>query len=172
MNGYLIIGLIIIGLMVLILIITMVTNHYRVLEFKDWEVDDLIILEYDLVLNKKLEKNGKKYAKVKGWTVNSIYLDLGDDYITKYGWGKVKTNKSALWRRNFKECESAMGKKPGFSSKIHDDAVDSNNSTDMVDGKSIILLTEVECQAYLKQFIDKEDYVMAEKIRKQMEKYE
>jgi hypothetical protein len=118
-----------------------------------------------------LNKNGKLYAKVKGWSVDHVYLDLGDDSTTKSTWDKIDTNKSALWRRNVKECESAMGKKPGFVAKVNDEGVEQPNSGDKIDGKPIILLTETECQAYLKQAIDGENYDMAEKIRKQMEKY-
>ena len=40
-----------------------------------------------------------------------------------------------------------MGKKPAFSSG-------SVSNSDKIDGKPIVLLTEVECQAYLKQAID------------------
>ena len=170
MSGYLIVGLIVIGFILLIVVIGMAKDYSRKLEFKDWEIDDLIIVE-DWMLKQTLKKNGKLYAKVKGWSVDHVYLDLGDDSTTKSTWDKIDTNKSALWRRNVKECESAMGKKPGFGSKVYDHGVDSVNSGDMIDGKSIILLTEVECQAYLKQAIDKEDYSTAEKIRKQMEKY-
>lgn len=170
MSGYLIVGLFVIGFILLIVIFGMAKNHSRKLEFKDWEIDDLIIVN-DWTFSQKLKQSGKSYAKVKGWSVDHVYLDLGDDSVTESTWDKIDTNKSALWRRNVKECESAMGKKPGFGSKVYDHGVDSVNSGDMIDGKSIILLTEVECQVYLKQAIDKEDYSTAEKIRKQMEKY-
>lgn len=170
MSGYLIVGLFVIGFILLIVIVGIAKNHSRKLEFKDWEIDDLIIVN-DWTFSQKLKQSGKSYAKVKGWSVDHVYLDLGDDSVTKSTWDKIDTNKSVLWRRNVKECESAMGKKPGFGYEVHDHGVDSVNSGDMIDGKSIILLTEVECQAYLKQAIDKEDYSTAEKIRKQMEKY-
>ena len=170
MGGYLIVGLIAIGFITLICVIVMLKNHLRKLEFKDWEVDDLIIVN-DFTITHRLNNNGKKFAKVKGWTVDNVFLDLGDDYVNKYNWNVVDTNKSALWRRNFKECESTMGKKPGFVAKVNDDGVEPPNSGDKIDGKPIILLTETECEAYLKQAIDSENYDMAEKIRKQMEKY-
>jgi hypothetical protein len=170
MSGYLIFGLVVIGFFLSICVIVMLKNHLRKLEFKDWEVDDLIIVN-DFTITHRLNNNGKKFAKVKGWTVDNVFLDLGDDYVNKYTWDVVDTNKSALWRRNFKQCESTMGKKPGFVAKVNDEGVESPNSGDKIDGKPIILLTETECQAYLKQAIDGENYDMAEKIRKQMEKY-
>lgn len=162
----LVIGLIWYGLYVLNL-------KSRKNEFSDWEVDDLIILN-DWTCKEQLKNNGKKYAKVKGWSISEIYLDLGDDSVYKLDWGVFSSNKSASWRRNVKECEGAMGKKPGFSGDVDDDAHVGNSSIsnkDMIDGKPIILLTEVECGAYLKQALDSEDYDLAEKIRKQMEKY-
>jgi hypothetical protein len=170
MSGYLIFGLVIIGFFLSIWMIVMVKIYLRKLEFKDWEVDDLIIVN-SFIITHRLNNNGKKFAKVKGWTVDNVFLDLGDDYVNKYSWDVVGTNKSALWRRNVKECESTMGKKPGFVAKVNDEGVEPPNSGDKIDGKPIILLTETECQAYLKQAIDSENYDMAEKIRKQMEKY-
>jgi hypothetical protein len=55
--------------------------------------------------------------------------------------------------------------------KSSPEGVEPPNSGDKIDGKPIILLTETECQVYLKQAIDGENYDIAEKIRKQMEKY-
>jgi hypothetical protein len=170
MNGYLIFGLVIIGVFTLIGIIVSLNRYLRRLEFKDWDIDDLIRVS-EWKITDRLSKNGKKYAIVKGWTVNNIFLDLGDDSIGKYSWSIVDFNKSVIWRRNFKECESAMGKKPGFNCKVIDDGVELPNSGDMIDGKPIMLLTETECEVYLKQSIDSENYELAEKIKKQMEKY-
>ena len=38
-------------------------------------------------------------------------------------------------------------------------------------GKDISSMNETECQAYLKQALEEEDYELAEKIRKQLEKF-
>lgn len=170
MSGYLIVGLVVLGFIALICVIVMLENHSRRVEYKDWEIDDLIIVD-DWGLKNKLKQNGKQYAKVKGWSLEKIYLDFGDGYIQQVTWDKIESNKSAIWRRNVKECEAAMGKKPGFSGKVKDESDNSINSGDTIDGKPILLLTEIECQVYLKQAIDNENYDMAEKIRKQMEKY-
>lgn len=140
----------------------------RALEFKDWEIDDCIIVN-DWVLKADLQKNNRKYAKLKGWNVNNIYIEIGDGLVYKQKWGILDVNKSASWRRNFKECELAMKKKPDFNGDFYDTTEIENN--DNIDGKSILLLTEVECEAYLKIALDNEDYDLAEKIRKQMEKY-
>jgi hypothetical protein len=172
MGTILVVCLIVLGIGLIWCGLHVLNLKFRKKEFSDWEVDDLIILN-DCTCKRQLEKNGREYAKVKGWSFSYIYLDLGDDSIYKLDWGVFKSNKSASWRRNVKECEIYMGKKPGFSGDVDDVHVDNSSisNKDKIDGKSIILLTEVECGAYLKQALDSEDYDLAEKIRKQMEKY-
>jgi len=46
---------------------------------------------------------------------------------------------------------------------------DSNSGK--TNGKDISSMNETECQAYLKQALEEEDYELAEKIRKQLEKF-
>jgi uncharacterized protein YqgQ len=48
---------------------------------------------------------------------------------------------------------------------------ENNEQGSMINGKRIEFLTETECQIYLKECLDREDYEKAELIRKQMEKY-
>ena len=139
-------------------------------EFKDWEIDDLLILNAGEYKN-KLRENGMSFAKLKGWSENHLYIDVGDGSTHQVSWDELDANKSAIWRRNVKECEAAMGKKPAFSGNVKDHKNSSVDSGDKIDGKPIILLTEVECQAYLVKAISNEDYKLAEKIKKQMEKY-
>lgn len=170
MSGLAVFGLIILGILILSIGSYFLKLKSRRNEYKDWEINDSLILN-DWTYSSLLKKNGKQYAKLRGWSENDLYINVGDDSVYKVDWNVLKVNKSALWRRNVKECEMAMGKKPAFSDKIEDGGVSSIDTGDKVDGKSIILLTEVECEAYLKKAIDNEDYDLAEKIRKQMEKY-
>lgn len=160
------------GIILITFVAHLIQLKSRRAEYKDWEVNDLLILS-DRYYIGKLKDNGRKYARVQGWNENDLYIEIGDGNTYKVEWKIIDINKSALWRRNYKECEVAMGKKPAFSSTTTDDGVssDSLSNGDKIDGKPIVLLTEVECQAYLKQAIDTEDYDTAEKIRKQMEKY-
>ena len=60
-----------------------------------------------------------------------------------------------------------MGKDPGFAPGLGAQ----KNISGSIDGKSIDLLSETECQVYLKKAIETENYELAEKIKKQMEKY-
>ena len=59
------------------------------------------------------------------------------------------------------------GAKPGFTPALNN-TVDSSST---IDGKHIDLLSEVECQIYLKKALESENYELAEAIKKQMEKY-
>ena len=145
---------------------------WRKNEFKDWEIDDLLILSiYSVEYKQKLRENGMSLAKLKGWSENKLYIDVGDGATHQVSWDELDVNKSATWRRNVKECEAAMGKKPAFSGNVKDYKKSDVDSGDKIDGKPIILLTEVECQAYLVKAISNEDYKLAENIKKQMEKY-
>jgi hypothetical protein len=63
-----------------------------------------------------------------------------------------------------------MGIEPGFKPSVNDTS-SSTLSGKKYDGKPIELLTEVECEVYLKKAIEDEDYDAAELIRKRMEKF-
>jgi hypothetical protein len=63
-----------------------------------------------------------------------------------------------------------MGVEPGFKPGVNDTS-SSTLSGKQYDGKPIELLTEVECEVYLKKAIEDEDYDAAELIRKRMEKF-
>lgn len=170
MGTILVITGIVVGVFLLLFGAHLIKLKWRMFEYKDWEINDLIILKgYNY--KQKLIENGKEYAKIRGWTEYDLYIDIGDDITYKVDWEVFDANKSAIWRRNYKECEKAMGKKPSFNYHIKGGSDSSMSSGDKIDGKVIILLTEVECQAYLQKAISREDYDTAEKIKKQMEKY-
>ena len=123
-------------------------------ETSDWQVGDMIAIygENDL------------YA-VLGWSDEAFYIQDKND-VRKIQWDRFNFNKSAIWRRNYKNCGDYMnGVKPGFN------AVIKPSSEIEIDGKAVELLTEIECQIYLKKALDSENYELAESIKKQMEKY-
>jgi hypothetical protein len=67
-----------------------------------------------------------------------------------------------------------MGIEPQFDRDAVSSMASSNgriNGSRIIDGKSIELLTEIECQIYLKECLKDEDYETAELIKKQLEKY-
>jgi hypothetical protein len=138
-------------------------------EFKDWKVGDLLILKSSSNEYYEIQKLGRSMAKVLGWTEYHIYLEIGDS-TRQCSWDCFNDNKSAIWRRNYDNCKASMGVEPGFDPSVTDSS-SSKLSGKKVEGKPIELLTEVECEVYLKKAIEDEDYDLAELIRKRMEKF-
>jgi hypothetical protein len=135
-------------------------------EFKDWVVGDKLILKPNSSEHSRMEKAGEDLATLVGWTENNIYIKIGKD-VWKSEWSCFDSNKSVIWRRNHEECKTAMGKNPGFSPELNL----TSSSGSKIDGKPIELLSEVECEVFLKLAIEEEDYDTAELIRKRMEKF-
>lgn len=156
LTAILIVSLSILAASSVVAMIGAIRERNRKVEFKDWEVGDSIVL-----IDNKTE-----YFTLVGWTTESIYIK-DDNVTTKIRWDKFDYNKSAIWRRNYDDAKKAMGKVPGFSRGIKDKSI-SNNS---IDGKSIELLTETECQVYLKQCIETEEYEKAELIRERLKNF-
>jgi hypothetical protein len=125
-------------------------------ETSDWQVGDMITIH----------RENDLYA-VLGWSEEAFYIQDKND-VKKLEWNRFNFNKSAVWRRNYKNCGDYMnGVKPGFNAVIKP----SSKIKIEIDGKAVELLTEIECQIYLKKALDSENYELAESIKKQMEKY-
>jgi hypothetical protein len=156
-----------------------------------WELGDAMLFK-----NKQILPHGIEliYAKLIGWNLDNFFCSCDIDsertlnFICKYE--DLEINKSAEWRKHFNKCSKTMGKNPSFSYNKQDlfgfdknkseekqlkNKVSSKNYNNInqlnFNGKPIDLLTETECQIYLKQCLEKEDYETAVLIRKQMEKY-
>lgn len=142
-------------------------------EMASWEIGDQIILYSSSKEYKELENAGRKYAILLGWTITHVFLDLGDNACTKCEHKIVGRNKSAHWRKNFDEAKGFMNKEPKFSRNLQgENSISlSSQKNDFLDGKVLELLNETECEVYLKKAIDEENYQMAEKIRRRMEKF-
>lgn len=127
-------------------------------ESQSWQVGDLVsVSEYI--------DHGVELYELVGWSRSNIYVKTKAG-VTKLKRSVLNYNKSASWRVNHDECVAFMGCEPGFSPELtHVD------SSEKIDGKPIELLTEIECQVYLKQALEKEDYKLAETIRKRMENF-
>jgi hypothetical protein len=134
-------------------------------EFKDWIVGDKLILKTNSSMYAAMQKLNQDLVDVVGWNENNIYLKIGDT-THKCEWSCFDSNKSALWRRNYDECKKYMGVDPGFNAELGE-----SNSKAKIHGKTIELLSEVECEVYLKIAINEEDYDTAELIKRRMEKF-
>jgi hypothetical protein len=129
-----------------------------------WQVGDVIFLKKKV----ELDNNSLKQLKIVGWNLHNVFVEFSDNIYVIY-YDLIDYNKSDIWRKHYKDCEKTMGQKPSFNPVIK--LVYKNKQGSKIDGKPIELMTEIECQIYLKQCLEKEDYETAELIRKQMEKY-
>jgi hypothetical protein len=133
---------------------------------KNWKIGDKLAvngLQYKNILKEKR----KEFAILKGWDLDNLYIDCGDGMIYQVDWGTMNFNKSAIWRENYENAKKVMGCDPAFSGGVGD----SNPIGRIYEGKPIDLMTEIECEVYLKKALDDEDYDTAELIKKRMEKF-
>jgi hypothetical protein len=153
------------GILILVLFTKLMSRWANKRFISDWKVDDVLTIE------------GKdKYATLRGWTRTFVIVVFdGADCMNRIEMKEVKNNKSAYWRKMYNDCEKTMGTKPKFNDKgviYYTNPSKKNGKTEnVIDGKNIDLLTETECQVYLKLCLESEDYETAELIKKQMEKY-
>jgi len=153
------VGIVILSVSLIILAMVFVIKWHvessRKKETSDWQVGDLLCISGE-----------DDYVTLVGWSNESFYIDL-KNVVHKIGWRKLKYNKSAVWRRNHKSCEEYMGTQPGFKPALKNEV----STKSKINDKPIELLTETECQIYLKKALEEENYELADAIRKQMEKY-
>ena len=163
---------IIVGIVLLIWgligIFGLITENNRKNKCKNWKVGDKLILTHVGDYSSILKRNRKEFATLKGWSLTDLYIDCGAGLVHKVEWGVLLTNKSDVWRQNYEEAKKVMGVNPGFSGGIGDE---SESTGKKVDGKPVDLMNEIECEVYLKQAIENEDYDTAELIKKRMEKF-
>jgi hypothetical protein len=138
-----------------------------------WEVGDVIVVKrYEVSngLTKELQKNGNsRTVKLSGWNEDNVMFELGNKYFIEE-WKSIDVNKSDYWRTQHNNCKNFMGKDPSFN-PIVTDKVSSSSDTDMIDGQPIETLNEIMCEIYLKQAISQENYELADKLRKRMERF-
>jgi hypothetical protein len=163
---------IVLGVILSVLIIIGVSgsikDNNRTKKCKNWKVGDKLILTRVGDYTSILKQHRKEYATLKGWSLTDLYIDCGDGLVHKVEWDVLLTNKSDVWRQNYEEAKKVMGVNPGFSGSIGDE---SETTGKKVDGKPVDLMSEIECEVYLKQAIENEDYDTAELIKKRMEKF-
>jgi len=133
---------------------------------KSWKIGDKLALnkgKHNDILNNKC----KEFAILKGWDLDNLYIDCGDNMVYQVDWSVMNFNKSDIWRRNYENAKKVMGCDPAFSGGVGD----SSPAGRIYDGKPIDLMNEIECEVYLKKALDEEDYDTAELIKKRMEKF-
>lgn len=164
------------GITLFIYIIYKIRNYYYFKnKFKYWEIGDEIYLFVNKVkiFNPEVNlPNNKHSFELYGWNKNKVFLNI-NGRITYIEMKCVDFNNTAIWRKYFDDCYDIMGKSPNFKRNNFFKNInnDEPKKDDILDGKSIDSLTETECQVYLKIVIKQENYELAEKIKKQMEKF-
>jgi hypothetical protein len=143
-----------------------IQNKNRKNKCKNWQIGDKLILNRGEYYN-EVVKNNQEYAILKGWSLKHLYINCGDDYVHRVSWGCLNDNKSANWRQNYEEAKKVMGCDPQFPNGVGT----SSTSKGDVNGKPIEVLSEIECEVQLKLAIEKEDYTLADKLRKRLEKF-
>jgi hypothetical protein len=143
-----------------------VKDNYRKKKCKNWKIGDKLALcegrHNDILSTKR-----KEFAILKGWDLEHLYIDCGDDMVYQVNWSVMNFNKSAIWRKNYENAKKVMGCDPAFSGGVGD----SNPIGRIYDGKPIDTMNEIECEVYLKKALSEEDYDTAELIKKRMEKF-
>lgn len=167
------IGFLIAGLLIGALRLSISSSKRKKLT-STWEVGDVIILDMSYVslgLEQYLQKhNGKNAVKLSGWNENNIIYEFQNKVFIE-DWKSLKTNKSDYWRTQHNNCQEYMGKVPSFTPIVTDIVESSTSNSDMVDGQPIETLSETMCEIYLKKAIKDENYEMADKLRKRMERF-
>ena len=159
---------IILGIILLILAMIgvggSIQDKNRKSKCKSWKIGDKLVLNRG-DYHRELEKNKVDYAILKGWSLDSLYINCGDDFVHKVSWSCLNMNKDDNWRQNYEQAKKVMGCDPAFPNGV--------GTTDKgkVDGKPIELLSEIECEVQLKLAIGNEDYTLADKLRKRLEKF-
>jgi len=162
---------IIVGVILLILMIVGISgsiqNKNRKTKCKNWKVGDKLSLirgDYYRIL----EQNSKEFATLEGWDLDNLYISCGSNMTYQVSWSVMSFNKSATWRKNYDDAKKVMGCEPGFTGGVSES---SKSTGKKVDGKPVDLMTEIECEVYLKKALENEDYDTAELIKKRMEKF-
>lgn len=139
---------------------------------KNWKVGDKLTLckgrHNDILENKR-----KEYAILKGWDLKNLYIDCGDGMVYQVSWSVMDFNKSAIWRENYENAKKVMGCNPAFTYEVNDSRGGSGSSFDgqKYEGKVIEVMSEIECEVYLKKALEEENYEAADLIRKRKENF-
>jgi hypothetical protein len=134
---------------------------------KSWKIGDKLALnkgKHNDILNNKR----KEYAILKGWDLDNLYIDCGDDMVYQVDWSVMNFNKSDIWRRNYENAKKVMGCNPAFVGHVEDNSSSTNR---IYQGKPIDSMNEIECEVYLKKALEEEDYETADMIRQRQEKF-
>lgn len=156
------------------LLVNLIKRTRRKIKTSGWKVGDMII-PYQRGSTpsfwKRFEESKSSYVQLDGWDPESVYLSIGKT-VFKEDYESVKHNKSDVWRKNYERAKKFMGANPAFSPTVEPDIVAGEvGEKDTIDGEPIETMNETLCQIYLNQALEEEDFDLAEKLRKRLERF-
>lgn len=154
------------GVLSIIFGIVALVKKARVDEMSDWKVGDKLIIKSYGFLAAELKKNGADYGILVGWSKEEVLVDMGADYVKQISYSDIETNKSARWRRIENRCQNYMGEQ-----RLHFNGRKKSTSDEFFDGQDISTLNETQLNVYLKKALNEEKYEIANKIKKQLERF-
>lgn len=151
---------------------TFIQRMSRKSRSKNWKIGDVILYDYlNLSYELKLVIKEKKLNSLtlSGWNGDNVFYTVDKTcYCEK--WGTIDSNKSQIWRDNYNNCKTFMGKTPAFDEYVKKSS-GGFGEKDSVDGVPIETMNETLCQIHLKRAIEEENYELADKIRKRLENF-
>jgi hypothetical protein len=140
-----------------------------------WEIGDMLIIKPHQDV---LKKNNIKFAELRGWDANQVYVSLGEE-VYQISHSDVDYNKSSIWRENYNNCKSYMGsKQPIFNHIVTQQEFPKTeaksgeqNPHAVINGIAIAAMNETECEVYLKLALKEEKFESAELIKQRMTKF-
>lgn len=163
-----VIGLILFSIFLLAILIHKRRISNRKKEISDWKIGDLVTFYNKVWVTSEV---GVMSATLVGWDLEYVFIQV-NNLVASVEFNRIKSNKSAIWRRHYNSCETVMGTKPSFTPFVNPKGITNakNKTGSSYNGKAIESLNETECEIYLKECLANEDYETATLIRKQLEK--
>lgn len=155
-------------------LVKLIKRVRRKMKTSGWKVGDLLIPYQggsSASFWNRFEETKSPYVELVGWDPESVYLSIGKT-VFKEDYESVKHNYSDAWRKNYERAKKFMGTDPAFSPTVQPDPVAGEvGEKDMIDGEPIETMNETLCQIYLNQALEEEDFDLAEKLRKRLERF-
>jgi len=136
-----------------------------------WKVGDVILIKPDKI-NIQLYRDlkGKNAVTLNGFNQSGVFLGFGK-YTYAESYDCIESNKSDFWRKQYENCEKLMGIKPNFNKEVEKPYSEESVETELIYGEPIETLNETQCEVYLKKALENQEFEIAEKIKKRMEKF-
>lgn len=134
-----------------------------------WKVGDKLTLGFNTFIGAPKRNKGIERAILKAWSHEEVIISIEDNFY-KVAYSDIANNKS----KDFREMEERIRKtmnKPDLDLSELTNNKEARPGMSFLDGKHVELLTEIECQVYLKKALDADQFEVASKIRDRMKNF-